>query len=241
MGCRYADPTLIEALVAGRLKPDEAEAMRAHLNTHCADCETLFSTIDEGRLYDQIVQAHDRATGFVPLTAAETRTGLDRIAQRTKDQPSRRIPMWAVPVLGVAAVAVLLVLVRPMPQGNWGVKGDAALVLTLQQGQWQDGQLEVSGELPPEGEVRAGMALLFYCSVTREGTLRLFHVNADGVQTDLWPAGLRLERGRQRLKAGGNVLTFDTTGLSGAQVIEARFESPGAAVVPSRAAFTVIP
>lgn len=241
MACRYADPTLIEALVAGRLKPDEADAMRAHLNTDCPDCDALFSAIDGGRLYDRMVQAHDRATGFVPLSASETRAGLDRIAQRTGTPPSRRIPVWAVPALGVAAVAVLLVLVRPTPQGNWGVKGDAALVLTLQQGQWQDGQLEVMGELAPEGEVRAGTALLFDCSVTREGTLRLFHVDAEGVRTDLLPAGLRLERGRQRLNAGGDVLTFDTKGLSGAQVIEARFESAGAAVVVSLAAFTVVP
>lgn len=193
----------VAAVARGEASPARREALLAHLDEGCPQCEAAF----EAAFDDDTLARLAEAEAAPPAAAPPMRA------------PRRPLVLWT--LAGLAMAAAVLLTVRPEPPDT-REKGPAnAPVVTLQVAIAHDeaGRLTVDHLAMPGQHVSRQSVLLFEVDVDRPAARTLFAIDAAGHRIPLSPPAegvIPVEpAGARRVASGGEWVAFDLSDQTG--------------------------
>lgn len=203
----HLTPDRLQALLEGTLPPDDAAALRPHLETDCPTCATALAEAPDLDVLLRLLEATG-APAEAPRDREALWAGIDgrlETAARPATAPSRAprgaqrgvVLRWG-PVLvgGVLAAGVLFAVLRPTPpvdpvRDPGGLKGDVpappTVSLAVLAGHLDDAGFQLEARLADGDRVDPSRTLLFEMNADKVGARYLFAVQGDGTVLQLFP------------------------------------------------------
>lgn len=217
----HLDPSLIDAILDGSLPEDQRAGLIAHLSEGCATCEAACA---DGSDLDALARMIDLLDADpVAPTALEADAIWRGAAPKAAvaPRPANRVLWLALPLVLVAAAAVVVAFIVPHPadQTEKGVMAAPEVHLRVLAMRSVDGRYLPEGRVVDRTSVQSDRTLLFEIETTRAAARYLWLVDANHRITRLWPASggtAAIEpAGKSRPTVGGEDVALALSDLNG--------------------------